>query len=435
MEVFQTIINYISGIFQSPAIFISLIACIGLIIQRKSFSDVMKGTFKAMLGIFVLLIGVDVIQASMGPAAEAMGSLVNSTGGVLADYGVFMGQYGAQIGLIMVIGFILNLLIARFTPLKTVYLTGHMMLFYAMLWLGLGVEFGFEGVGLMVFAVIGYLCAITITPQMLVKDIKFITKKDKAEFTVGHAGTFMCWLAARIGQLFGGKDGSRRKSDMEDIKFPKALSFLRDTTLTSGILMVLIYAIMAFFLPGDVRDGIYGTDIFTFVLTTGMRFGAGMIILLQGCRLMMAEIVPAFTGISNKLVPGAIPALDIPLIYPYGPTSVMVGFVFAAVSSLAAMMLINVSGLSMFVLLPILASTYFDIASGSVFANAYGGRRAVIVWGIVGGILQMVIVAVAMPLVANTVGTFVQQMGFTENNIWIILIGYPVKFIRGLFGF
>ncbi|HBR03569.1 MAG TPA: hypothetical protein DD738_13275 [Ruminiclostridium sp.] len=30
---------------------ISLIACIGLLIQRKSVSDVVKGTFKAMLGM------------------------------------------------------------------------------------------------------------------------------------------------------------------------------------------------------------------------------------------------------------------------------------------------------------------------------------------------------------------------------------------------
>lgn len=427
----MAIILYISNLFQSPAIFISIVACIGLIIQKKSISDIIKGTFKAMLGILVLLVGVDVIMAAMNPLSNAFGMLVNSTGGQLADYGAFMGQFGSQIGLIMVVGFIFNLLVARFTPLKTVYLTGHMMLFFAMGWLGLGVEFGFTGMGLMCFSTIGYLVTITLTPQLLMKDMEFLT--GKREFTVGHAGTLFCFIASRIGQLCAGRNGEKKSASMEEIKFPKKLDFLRDTTLTSGLIMVIVYAIIAIFLPSQARLDIYGTDVFTFTLTNGMKFGAGILILLQGCRLMMSELIPAFSGISNKVVPGAVPALDIPLIYPYGPNSLMIGFVIATISSLVTMVVINFSSLSSFVVLPVVAAVYFDVASGSVFANAYGGRKGVIVWNIIGGILIMLVIAVAMPLVANTVGTFVQQMGFSENNIWIIIIGYITKFIKMLF--
>ena len=32
-----------------------------------------------------------------------------------------------------------------------------------------------------------------------------------------------------------------------------------------------------------------------------------------------------------------------------------------------------------------------------------------------------------MPLVANTVGTFVQQMGFSECSLWIVIIGNIAK--------
>ena len=42
----------------------------------------------------------------------------------------------------------------------------------------------------------------------------------------------------------------------------------------------------------------------------------------------------------------------------------------------------------------------------------------------------MVVTALAMPLVASTVGTFVQQQGFTECSVWIIIVGY----IARLFG-
>lgn len=144
---------------------------------------------------------------------------------------------------------------------------------------------------------------------------------------------------------------------------------------------------------------------------------------------MMAEIIPAFTGISRKLVPGAIPALDIPMIYPYGQNSLLIGYLFALAASIISMFIINFSGLSAYVLVPLVAAVYFDVASGCVFANSYGGRRGVIAWGIIGGVLIMVVTAVAMPLVANTVGTFVQQMGFSECSLWIIIIGYLSKLI------
>lgn len=46
--------------------------------------------------------------------------------------------------------------------------------------------------------------------------------------------------------------------------------------------------------------------------------------------MMLAEIVPAFRGIATKLAPGSVPAMDIPLIFPYGPNALLLGFLIAA---------------------------------------------------------------------------------------------------------
>ncbi len=417
----MAIIQYIAQIFQTPAIFLSLIAMVGLLLQKKSASDVIKGTFKCMLGVLVLNAGVALLQTAIAPLSEAFGSVTKTAGAPLADFGAFLGEYGMQVGVVMVLGFVIQLILARFTPLKTIYLTGHMMMFFSMLWLGLGVQFGLSGAGLIAFATFGYLCAISITPVMLLPDMEHLT--GKRNFSIAHSGTFWCWLASRVGQLMAKTYGDKPVDNMEKIKISPKLDFLRDTTLVGGLLMTILYFAIAIFLKADTRSAIYGSDVFSFSLTNGMSFGAGIIILLQGCRMMMAEIIPAFTGISKKLVPGAIPALDIPMIYPYGQNSLMIGYLIALAASIITMFIINFSGLSAYVLVPLAAAVYFDVASGCVFANSYGGRRGVIAWGLLGGVLIMVVTTLAMPLVAKTVGTFVQQMGFSECSLWIVIIG------------
>ena len=50
-----------------------------------------------------------------------------------------------------------------------------------------------------------------------------------------------------------------------------------------------------------------------------MTFVAGVLVLLQGVRMFLGEIIPAFKGISEKLIPGARPALDVPIFYASGP--------------------------------------------------------------------------------------------------------------------
>lgn len=66
MFILETL-NFVVDILKVPAILVGLIALIGLVAQKKSFSDVVKGTIKTILGFIVLGGGATVLVGSLNP--------------------------------------------------------------------------------------------------------------------------------------------------------------------------------------------------------------------------------------------------------------------------------------------------------------------------------------------------------------------------------
>ncbi|WP_306765451.1 PTS transporter subunit IIC, partial [Oceanivirga salmonicida] len=60
-------------------------------------------------------------------------------------------------------------------------------------------------------------------------------------------------------------------------------------------------------------------NLFMTSLKSGITFGAGLIVLLYGVRMLINQIIPAFKGISEKIVPNALPAFDCPILFNYKP--------------------------------------------------------------------------------------------------------------------
>ncbi len=79
------------------------------------------------------------------------------------------------------------------------------------------------------------------------------------------------------------------------------------------------------------------------------HFCCGVYIILAGVRMVIAEIVPAFKGIADKLVKDAKPALDCPTVFPFAPNAVIVGFLASFVAGPVSMFLCPLFGLSVIV--------------------------------------------------------------------------------------
>ena len=84
-----------------------------------------------------------------------------------------------------------------------------------------------------------------------------------------------------------------------------------------------------------------GENVVVVAIAQGLNYGAGLILLLQGVRMLISQIVPAFKGISEKVVPNAIPAYDCPMLFTYKPNAVLIGFVVAMITSTVLILICN----------------------------------------------------------------------------------------------
>lgn len=418
------IYNDIIQVIQEPQFFLGLIALLGLILQRKNISDVITGTLRTVIGVTILLFGVDLLSQSLMPLAYMFEELFirDAKTENLMQWSSFVSQYGSVISVVLLFGFAGNLLVARFTPLKSIFLTMHIAFFFSMIMVAIGVENGLDGLGLIVFATIFYILYVTLMPWLARPAVKNLIESD--DFTIGHTASMFCILGDLIGRLF------TKRRDLENLTIPQSFYFIRDPAVMSGLVLTSIYFVMFLLVDRDLYIG--AAEAITFNQTgkrlifldsikIGLLFAAGLMILLSGVRLMVSELLPAFKGIADKLVPNAIPALDVPLVFPFGPNSLLVGFLVALTTSVGAIFLFEMMGVFSYAIIPMTIACYFDVAPSAIFANKRGGILAAITASFIGGILMVVMVGVAIPMTAKTVGRFTQAFGGNDFSLWIII--------------
>ena len=227
-------------------------------------------------------------------------------------------------------------MVARFTRLKYIFLTGHHTFYMAcMIGIILTVA-GFEGVQLVFTGALTLGLVMAFFPAIAQRYMRRITGNDDIAF--GHFGT----LGYVLSDWIGSKVGKNSRST-EEMNLPKNPSFLRDSSISISMTMIVIYLILAIcagraYVESELSGG---QNYLVYSIIQAITFAAGVFIILQGVRLILAEIVPAFTGFSEKLVPNARPALDCPVVYPYAPNAVLIGFLFSLLGGLAGLFLLG----------------------------------------------------------------------------------------------
>lgn len=399
------VVNFIiENILTQASITIALIAMLGLCLQKKSAGQVVSGTLKTLLGFQVLSAGSSIIVGSLTYFGEIFTAGFNMQG-IIPSIEAINGQAMNELGLgrdiaLTFLGiFIVNILIARFTKWKYIFLTGQAILWMATMTTVFGYFAGLRGLVLIVVgSIVGAIFAVAM-PAIAQPIIRKITGSN--DIALGHFCTIGYMFEAGVAYIFGER-GENKKS-IEDINLPKSFEFLQDTFLSVMVVMVPLYIITAAFAGSGVGDH-GGQHYLMFAFLQAIQFVVGVYVLLSGVRLLLGEIVPAFRGIAMKLVPNAIPALDCPVFFPYSPNAVILGFITTTIGTIIAMFVLPTFGLAM--ILPGMLTNFFAGGTAGIFGNAAGGRRGAIIGGVAHGFFITLLPALLV--------TIFNQMGFVN---------------------
>ena len=389
--------KFILDIVSTPAILVALIAIIGLVLQKKTLPDIMKGGIKTFVGFLVVSGGAGIILNSLNPFGKMFEQAFNLSGVVPnneAIVAVALTQYGSSTAMIMFAGMIFNILIARFTKFKYIFLTGHHTLYMACMIAVILTVAGFTNVPLILLGGLALGLIMSISPAFVQKYMVLLTGNDKV--ALGHFSALGYWLSGFVGGLVGD-----RSKSTEDIHFPKSLAFLRDSTVSITISMTIIYVIVALFAGSTYIETELssGTSSLVYALQLAGQFAAGVFVILAGVRLILGEIVPAFKGISERLVPNSKPALDCPIVYPYAPNAVLIGFISSFVGGLVSMVIMIFTG--SVVILPGVVPHFFCGATAGVIGNASGGVRGATIGAFFQGVLISFLPVFLMPVLGG----------------------------------
>ncbi|MEG7633659.1 PTS ascorbate transporter subunit IIC [Enterococcus faecalis] len=419
--------DLIISFLSTPAVMLRMVAMIGLIAQKKSGTEVMTGTFKTIIGFMVFGTGGSIMTGALQNFNTLFQTGFNIQGVVAspeAATALAQTEYAFVTSCTLILGFVMNLVIARITPFKNIFFTtGHSLFFACVLSLILKAHKIADVPAIIIGGILlGFFSAAL--PQLCQPFMRKITGSDAT--AIGHFNMIGYALSGYIGMLFG----KHKDKTTEHINFPKWLSFFRDFLMGVAVVMLFLFYLSALKAGRDVTQELAGsTHWLVFPFVQAFTFTAGMSILMTGVRMFLAEITAAFVSISEKFIPNSRPALDVPTVFPFAPTAVIVGFISAYAAGLLAVVIMVVFKFPV-VIIPAAHICFFSGGTAGVFGNSTGGWRGAVAGSFVAGLLLAFLPTVLYP-VYESLGI----EGSTFPNIDYNVMGILLDKLLGLFSF
>lgn len=396
---------FAKNILTQPAFMIGTIVLIGYILLKRPWYDCLAGFLKATCGYLILAVGSGGLVKNFRPILVGLKDRFNLSAMVIDPYfgqnavteGVepTFGRTFGDVMLLLLIAFIVNIIVVRFnriTKLRALFTTGNVQVQQAStaFWLML---FCYPMMGRwQVLVIMSIILGLywAVGSNLTIGICQDLT--DGGGFAVAHQQMFGLTFFAKLAEKFKPKDGKEVKR-MEDVQLPGWLSIFNENMVSTSILMLLFFGIILAVLGKpylvQLKDLKPDKNFFFYIVETCLNFAVYLTILQLGVRTFVGELTESFQGISNTILPGAVPGIDIAATFAFGsPNASTIGFLSGAIGQFLMITLLILLKSPTIVIAGFIP-VFFDNAAIGVFANNRGGYKAALVLPFFSGIIQV----------------------------------------------
>jgi len=386
-------VDYIIKILGTPAIIVAFIALLGLTLQRSSLTDIIKGTLLAFIGFVLIKTGGSILGGVLTMFSDIFTNAFGLRGVVPSNEAIMaltIDTLGRPAAFILFFAMIINVLLARYTRFKSIYLSLHLIVFMAFSVTAALVGLGYSEQFAIIFGSLVIGTYMAVFPTILSRFSRKIIGHN--DYCIAHAASSSYIIGSYLGKWFG--DTS---VNVEEVKVSGKFSFLKNPDVATFVTMFFLLGISSIFAEEAFLNNVLANKpYFVWLLEKSATFAGGLYIAKKGVVMFTEEIVPAFKGFSQVVAPGSVPAVDPMVLFDKSPNAVLVGFLVSFVAELCCVAIFPFIGLP--IIIPGIMASFITGGSAAIFGNATGGFRGAVLASFVNGLLLCFLPALVLPL-------------------------------------